>query len=294
MRAAWKLAPLILAAAPIAAQETTPSAQPFPPPEGSTIINLPAADVPKSGTLTLLITHRFSQSVPDGDFHSLYSFDSAADIKIGLAYAPLPNLDVSFERDPARCFCGLSGASSSKTQRGLEIYELSAKYRLFSLGPAGLSLRAGGDWRTAEGLKDRSGFFTQAIVSLSVGSRVRITAVPTYVSRTSRSVFGDLPRTYTDVFNVPVALSVAVTRSINAHGEIVPRDGGAGARGTGWMASLEKTVLRHRFALTVGNLRATTVDQYVASEFRSASAIPAFKPHDYFLGFNITRQWKLK
>jgi hypothetical protein len=292
MRAAGILA-LLLAAGPIAAQET-PSPEPVPPPEGSTIINLPSADVPKPGTLTLLIAHRFSQSVPDSDFHTLFSFDSAADIKLGLAYTPLPNLEVSFERDPTRCFCGLSGASSSKTQRGLEVYELSAKYRFLSLGPARLSLRVGEDWRTAEGLENRNGFFAQAVLGVSIGSRVRITAVPTYVSRTSRSLLGELPRSYKNVFNVPVAISAGVTRSVLVHGEIVPRDGRAGARGTGWMASLEKTVLRHRFAFTVGNLRSTTVDQYVASEFRSASAIPAFKPHDYFLGFNITRQWKMK
>ncbi len=294
MRAAGKFAPILFAAAlPIAAQEVSP-AEPAPPPEGSIIIALPSADLPKAGTLTLLITHRFSQSVPEGDYHTLFSFDSAADIKLGLAYTPLPNLEIAFDRDPARCFCGLSGASSSKAQRGLEIYEVSAKYRVLSLGPARLSLRAGEDWRTAEGLQDRNGFFAQAILGISIGSRVRITAVPTYVSKTSRSLLFELPRSYRDVFNVPVALSAALTSTINVHGEMVPRDGRAGAKGTGWIASLEKTVLRHRFAMTVGNLRSTTVDQYVASDFRSASALPAFKPHDYFLGFNISRQWKLK
>lgn len=294
MRAAWILAPLILAAAaPIAAQETPPAEQ-APPPEGSTIVNLPSADVPRAGTLTLLITHRFSQSVPDSNSHSLFSFDSAADIKIALAYSPLPNLDVSLERDPARCFCGSSGATSAATQRGLEIYELAAKYRFLSRGPARLSLRIGEDWRTAEGLEDRSGFFAQAILALSVGSRFRITAVPTYVSRTSHSLLGEVARPHTRVFNVPFGVSVGVTRSVFLHGELVPRISRVDARGTGWIASLEKTVLRHRFAFTVGNLRATTVDQYVGSEFRRASAFPSFNAHDYFLGFNLTRQWKLK
>ncbi len=69
----------------------------------------------------------------------------------------------------------------------------------------------------------------------------------------------------------------------------MPRVGDAGARGTGWIASVEKTVLRHRFAFTIGNLRSTTVDQYIGSEFRAAAAIPAFRSQDYFLGFNITR-----
>jgi hypothetical protein len=168
------------------------------------------------------------------------------------------------------------------------------KYRFLSSGPFRLSLRLGEDWRTAEALEDRSGFFAQGVLGLSVGSRVRLTAVPTYVSRTSHSVQFEAPRPYTNVFNVPFAVSVGVTRTINVHGEVVPRVGDAGARGTGWIASLEKTVLRHRFAFTIGNLRSTTVDQYIGSEFRAAAAIPAFRPQDYFLGFNITRLWSLK
>ncbi len=294
MRAAWRLAPLILAAAaPVAAQETPP-AEPAPPPEGSIIINLPSADLPKLGTLTLLISHRFSQSVPDSDSHTLFSFDSAANINIGLAYVPLQNLEVSLQRAPARCFCGLSGATSAKSQRGLEIFEFAAKYRFLSSGPFRLSLRLGEDWRTAEGLEDRSGFFAQGVLGLSIGSRVRLTAVPTYVSRTSHSLLGEFPNPYTDVFNVPFAVSVGVTRTVNVHGEVVPRVGDAGARGTGWIASVEKTVLRHRFAFTIGNLRATTVDQYIGSDFRAAAALPAFRSQDYFLGFNITRLWNLK
>ena len=161
MRAAWRLAPLILAAAaPVAAQETPP-AEPAPPPEGSIIINLPSADLPKLGTLTLLISHRFSQPVSDSNYHTLFSFDSAANINIGMAYVPLQNLEVSLQRAPERCFCGLSGTSSSKAQRGLEVYELGGKYRFLSSGPFRLSLRLGGigeplkDWRTAPAFSRR-------------------------------------------------------------------------------------------------------------------------------------------
>ena len=76
---------------------------------------------------------------------------------------------------------------------------------------------------------------------------------------------------------------------------LMPRVARGGARGVGWIASLEKTVLRHRFAFTVGNLRATTVDQYIASDFRQARAgAPNFAPQDLYLGFNLVRQWSLK
>src|SRR6202022_445223 len=89
------------------AQEAGEPAPPPRPPEGSVIINLPPTEVPSPAALPLLITHRFTQPVQDSDVHSLFSFDSAADIKIGLAYSPLRNLEISLGRDPAHCSCGL-------------------------------------------------------------------------------------------------------------------------------------------------------------------------------------------
>ena len=41
---------------------------------------------------------KLSQSVEQSDVHSLYSFDSGAEIGIGLAYAPFRNVNVSFYR----------------------------------------------------------------------------------------------------------------------------------------------------------------------------------------------------
>ena len=145
----------------------------------------------------------------------------------------------------------------------------------------------GGDWRTERNLQNRNGVFGQAILALSIGSRIRITAVPTYVSKTSGPPFVSPKPFYENVFNVPAAISVKVLRTVNVQGEIVPRVGRADSTGVGWIASIEKTVPRHRFAFTVGNLRATTVDQYVASGFYGLS------PHNYFIGFNLIRQWKL-
>src|SRR4051794_11668331 len=105
-----------------------PPEAPAPParsPEGSRIINFPSADVPRPGTLTLLFTHRFTQPLEDSDIHSLYSFDSGADIGIGLAYAPLRNLDVSLYR------------SSNQ-----DVYELDAKYRVFATDSIATAVRA--------------------------------------------------------------------------------------------------------------------------------------------------------
>ena len=261
---------ILVSASALHAQESTDGANPPPPrpPEGSRIVNLPSAEVPRAQTLTLLFTHRFTQPVQDSDIHSLYSFDSGALIGIGLAYTLIENLEVSLYRSS-----------------NLDDYELDAKYRLLTRGPFTLSLRAGENWRTESiGLETRDGFFAQAIAGFSIGSRVRITAVPTFVSRTPGQRF---TASRDRVFNVPAAISIAVNRTINVQGEIVPRNGRADSPGVGWIASIEKTVVRHRFAFTVGNLRATTVDQYVASDFSGLS------PKSYFFGFNLVRQWKL-
>lgn len=240
------------------------------PPEGSRIINLPSADVARKGTLTILFTHRFSQPVEQSDIHSLYSFDSGADIGIGLAYTPLENLDVSLYRTS-----------------GLDIYELDVKYHVISRGPFSAAVRVGGDWRTQVGLQNRNGVFAQAIFGVSLGSRIRLTAVPTYVSKTAGQPFVSPKPFYENLFTVPGAISVAVTKTINVQGEVASRLGRADSHGVAWIASLEKTVVRHRFAFTVGNQRGTTVDQYIATDFSGLS------PHSYYLGFNLVRQWKL-
>jgi hypothetical protein len=248
-------------------------------PEGSVIIVLPSVDVPKPGTLSLLFTHRFSQPVADSNLHSLFSFDSGADIGIGLAYAPVRGLDVSFYR------------SSS-----IDIYELAAKYHAVSVGPLALAVRAGWDWRTEVGAAfdavpgySRSGFLGQVIAAVDLfGSRARLTVVPTYVSEMSGQPLTTPKASYKDIFQVPVALSVAVTRSINVQGEVYPNTGRTNSSGVGWIVAVEKTLLRHRFAFTCGNMRATTVDQYVSP------IPPLLKASDYYVGFNLVRQWSLK
>ncbi|HEY7113836.1 MAG TPA: DUF5777 family beta-barrel protein [Thermoanaerobaculia bacterium] len=257
--------------------ETPEPAPPWRPPEGSTIINLPSADTNPAGTLQFNIGHRFSESV-QSDTHSFFSFFSPAQVNLGLAYTPLRGVETGV----------LRGES-------LEDYELFGKWSLFAPtdGPFHAAVRAGVDWRTARTTSDdplhdnRSSVFAQAILAVTIAHRVRITAVPTYLSRapvTSADGFTTFyPR---DVFNVPVAVTASITRSINVQGEIVPRR--EGASGVGWIAAVEKTVLRHRFSFTVGNIRAMTVDQYsVYNSIQLASS------HKAYFGFNIVRLWKL-
>ncbi len=276
---------ILLVGPPIIAQEK-PASEPPRPPEGTTVINLPSAQVNAPRVLQLFITHRFSEPVSDSDIHTLFSFDSGADVGLGLSYVPLKNLEIGFLRN-----------------RNLEDYELSAKYQLLSPGggPAGLALRLGGDARTQSTpslcettprpaacsfVDHRYTFFAQVIGAATFFSRVRITVVPTFASFSAQQPFVVTKSVHPDIFNVPAAISIAVTRSVNVQAEVVPRLARASAGGVGWIAAVEKTVLRHRFSFTIGNLRPTTVDQYVGADFRG-------RPRDYFLGFNIVRQWRL-
>lgn len=239
--------------------------------EGYRIVNLPSAEVPPAGTLGMLFSHRFAEPLKDSDEHSLFSLDSGADIGIGLAYVPVRNLEVSLDR------------SSNQDD-----WEFAAKYRFLSRSgrnPFSLALRVGGNARTDVGVDRETGFFAQGIVAVSIGNRVRLTFVPTYLSRTSGQRF--IPPEE-DVFNLPAAVAVGITRSINLQGEVIVRRVRHGSPGVGWIAAVEKTVLRHRFAVTVGNVRTTTVDQYTAPDFFGQEV------KDYFIGFNLVRQWKLK
>jgi hypothetical protein len=313
VRALLTIVGIYAAAASGRGQETPPAAStppedqsqaaaPYRPIEGNVIIDLPSVDVPRAGTLTMLFTHRFQQPVQDSTIHDLWSFDNGAHIGIGLWYAPIQNLNVGFYR-------------SSE----LDVYEATAQYQLpIEAGGFAASLRAGEDWRTDQGVASpHSSFFAQAILAYSFGPYVRISAIPTYLQRTNGTPFnrsfpppndqscqaiqvGVPPVTryrcsglYEDLFNVPVAASIAITRSITLHGEVTPNLGKTNGQGVGWIVSVEKTLLRHRFSFTAGNQRHTTVDQY-ATGIQIASPNSPNRPKDIFLGFNIVRQWKLK
>ena len=52
------------------------------------------------------------------------------------------------------------------------------------------------------------------------------------------------------------------------------------------IVSVEKTLLRHRFAFTAGNMKETTADQYLLPNFQG-------KPKNIYLGFYLSRQWPL-
>jgi hypothetical protein len=283
---------LFLALAPMARAQDAPAPEPTPAPtpapapdateleirrkalEGSVIIDLPSATANPDKSLQFLVNHRFRGSVQGSDIHSFYSFFSAANVGLGLSYVPIHNLEAGFLRS-----------------QELEDYEVFTKYSFPDPVPGVVSAaaRIGGDFRTERSplLEQRESFFAQAILSTTIASRVRLSLVPTF----STWAVGSVPPFQKNVLNLLGAVSIAVTPTFLVHGEIVPR--AYGSAGTGWIASIEKTLLRHRFAFTVGNLRGTTVDQYVIWQpvLTGDGASPV---SDVYFGFNIIRLWKLK
>jgi hypothetical protein len=289
MRVRQEISALLLSASLMAArgsllgqepppQETPPPATPTPapvaeeplpwrPPEGAIIINFPSVDTPPPQTLQLHFTHRFSDPVQGSTIHNLFSFDSGAEVGIGLSYTPIKDLEVGFLRE-----------------RTLEDYEVFAKYALPTGDfPVKVAVRAGGDFRTASSYPDVSSFFVQATVGAFLFNRVRLSVIPTFSTRAAGQRFV-LPIEQ-NVFNVLFAASASITRTVNVQAEMVPRRNEG--PGTGWIVAVEKTLVKHRFAFTAGNMKATTVDQYIRPDF---NGLPV---SNIYVGFNIIRQWKL-
>jgi hypothetical protein len=265
----------------------------FRPIEANVIINLPSVDVPTYKTLTFLVTHRFVERIQEGNINNFFTLDDGNTWGFGLWYAPIKNLNV-----------GLYRTSDNN------VYEASVQYQLPSLGGFSSSLRGGEDWRTQPGMASpKSSFFAQAILAYSFGPYVRVTAVPTYlqdvngfdaflqqpVPNDQSCVFIEDQRNpwrcsgyYKNIFNVPIAASIAITHSITVHGEVIPRLSKVNSHGVGWSVTVEKSLLRHRFAFFAGNQRQTTVDQYM-------QAVPLGQsPSNIYLGFNLFRAWNFK
>jgi Membrane bound beta barrel domain (DUF5777) len=287
--------------APAAAEDEKPESRPFRPIESNVIVNLPSVEVPPEGTLTFLVTHRFQQPLQDGDINNFFTLDLENNWGMGLWYAPIENLNVGFYRTS-----------------GADIYEASAQYELPRLGCFASSLRIGEDWRTEPGIAaPRSSFFAQAILAYDFGKYVRLTAVPTYLQRTNLFPIPfpepvpndqscrfnndpDVPAyncsgLYENIFNVPFAASVAITHSITVHGEVYPRLSKVNSSGVGWAVTVEKSLLRHRFAFFAGNMRPTTVDQYTGGLPFDPFPLPGRSPaSNVYIGFNLYRAWKFK
>jgi hypothetical protein len=252
-----------------------------PIPLGDTYLSLPSSHIAGNGSWEIKFTHRFNQSLDQGNFsqrvHSLWGLDSNADVGIGLSYAVRPDLQFSLYRSNA-----------------LDDIELGAKYIVIQQAqavPVSLALRAGGDIRTEAGLNDRTSVFAQAIVSHQFGRRAEIFAIPTFVTNAGRAVNA---QTSTALFkhagNVPVGFAWIVTDALSVVGELTPRNRDLPDTmhaDFAWALGLKRAIGGHYFEILVTNSNATHADQYVTSTYMGSP----LNKSDIHLGFNIERRF---
>ena len=252
-----------------------------PIPLGDTYLSLPSSHIAGNGSWEVKFTHRFNQSLDQGNFsqrlHSLWGLDSNADVGIGLSYAVRRDLQFSFYRSNA-----------------LDDIELGAKYIVVQQAaavPVSLALRAGGDIRTEAGLDDRTSVFAQAIVSHQFGRRMEIFAIPTIVTNAGRAVTGQTSGAlFKNASNVPVGFAWIVTDALSVVGELTPKNRDLPDpmhADFAWALGLKRAIGGHYFEILVTNSNATHADQYVTSTYMGSP----LNKSDIHLGFNIERRF---
>ena len=252
-----------------------------PIPLGDTYLSLPSSHIAGNGSWEVKFTHRFNQSLDQGNFsqrlHSLWGLDSNADVGIGLSYAVRRDLQFSFYRSNA-----------------LDDIELGAKYIVVQQAaavPVSLALRAGGDIRTEARLDDRTSVFAQAIVSHQFGRRMEIFAIPTFVTNAGRAVTGQTSGAlFKNASNVPVGFAWIVTDALSVVGELTPKNRDLPDTmhaDFAWALGLKRAIGGHYFEILVTNSNATHADQYVTSTYMGSP----LNKSDIHLGFNIERRF---
>ena len=253
-----------------------------PLPLGDVFLSLPTSHMSSKGTWEVRFTHRFSQSMDQGNFsdriHSLYGLDSSADIGLGLSYVPVRDLQFSIYRSNA-----------------MDDIEFGAKYMIVQQAPAipfSATIRGGFDWRTELQLTDRSSFFAQAMLSRQFGKRAEVTVIPTYVTNAGRAVTATTSTAlFKNAFNVPIAMAVNIHNGFSVIGEVTPRNRDLPDKLKGgyvaWSAGIKSAIGKHFFELMITNSQATHADQYVTSTYMGS----ALNKGDLHLGFNIERRF---
>ncbi|HET7707038.1 MAG TPA: DUF5777 family beta-barrel protein [Thermoanaerobaculia bacterium] len=262
-----------------AAAHAQGEAKPFRPlPLGDVLLTLPTSHMPERGTWEVKFSHRFNQSIDEGEaVHSLFGLDSGANVTMGLSYVPMRDLQIAVARSNV-----------------LDTFEMSAKYLVFQQAaaiPVSAALRGGADWRSERNVDDRVSWFAQAIVSRQFGSRAAVYAMPTFVTNAGRASSGDASvALFENAFNVPVGASFMVRRGLSLVVEIIPPNGDLPESvdaDFGWAFGIKQALGGHWFEVLLTNNNATTADQYTTSTYQGAG----LRSGDIQLGFNIERRF---
>lgn len=264
-RAAAVLAALVLAAGGALSAQPGGSGGPYEPvrrdPLGTRLIDLATPFTAGARTVELLFTHRFVETVSDGSAHDLWGLDGGAEVGLGVTVGLTDHLDLALYRSSFQ-----------------EDYELAAKLALLEQAPRvplSLSLRAGADLVGREGIDHRDRPFVQVLLMRRLAPGIDLLAAPSWVRHTP---------TLENAVNLPLGLTFGLPGGALLEAEVVPKNRDLSSGHTAWMVALSKAVGAHLFELTVGNSRATTVDQMLGGDFAGG-----FDDGDVRLGFNLVR-----
>ncbi|MBZ5586959.1 MAG: DUF5777 family beta-barrel protein [Acidobacteriia bacterium] len=227
------------------------------------LVNLPTHLALTGGTMQVLFTHRFTDTVSHAGAGNLYGLDSSADIGIGLAMGFGHGLDAEVYRSAL-----------------FKEYEAALKWTALRQGrsfPLGVAFRFGSDYRAVSGLKDRWAGFAQVVIARRFGSSLDVFVVPTFVS--------DTP-TLRKARNVGLGISLHLPHAWDIAGEAVPANRDVSSSHAAWAVGFVKRVPGHAFLIYFGNSRATTTDLIAGSDIPGG-----FNRGDVRLGFNLIRRF---
>jgi hypothetical protein len=272
---------LLLVASVALAQEPNAYSPMTPLPLGDTLLNLPTSHIPAEGTWEIKFTHRFNQSLDQGNagdqLHSLFGLDSNADVGIGLSWAPRRDLQFSFYRSNV-----------------LDDIELATKYVVLQQAqaiPVAIAVRGGLDVRTERALEDRTSFFLQVVLSRQFGRRMEVFIIPTFATNAGRAVTADSSGAlFSHASNLPIGLAVAIRPALSVVAELIPanRDLPDSIDAHfGWALGIKRAIGGHYFELMLTNNNATHVDQYVTTTYQGGG----LRRGELHLGFNIERRF---
>lgn len=278
----WSLAVLLCAiSVSLEAQDTSAYTPVGKLPLGDTLLSLPSPQIPSQGTYEVKFTHRFNQSLTEGDLgdqvHSLFGLDTNADVVFGFSYAIRRDLQFSLLR--------------SNTN---DTYELAAKHVVLQQAPAvplNLSFRGGAAIRTEEDIDDRTSYFAQAILSRQISRRVEVFVLPTWSSNAGRAIANDRSVALFDhAFNVPLGIAFMIRRNLAVVAELIPPNQDlpdSVDADLGWALGIKRAIGGHWFEILLSNSQSTMADQYVTTTYQGAP----LDAGDVRLGFNIERRF---
>jgi len=254
------LAWLALAAAPGIANAQDPFLTQRPEKTGARLVEIATPFTRGRGNLEVMFGFRMAQTVEDGGVHDLWGIDGGADVAIGVAYGVGSRFDLEAFRSSF-----------------LETFELAAKARLWDQSEgawASVGLRAGTDLVRGS-VVDRERPFAQVLLSRYFGHGVSLLVSPSYVT--------DTPR-LSNAFNVPVGLTLPFFGGSLMKLEVVPENRDLEDSVMGWRLAFSKATAGHFLEVTLGNSRATTVDQILGGDFAGG-----FARDDVRIGVNVVR-----